>query len=216
MEIRIISFDVDGTLVDPEYNDLIWHKALPEIVSKKENIDFDEALTIVQKEYDRVGEKDYRWYDIKYWINFFQLGIDYKIILQKYEPKIKIFSDVPLILEKLSKHYQLICTSNMPREFMDIKIKKIKTYFQETFSTLSDYRELKNKEVYSQINKKLKVAPQLMLHIGDHEELDYFSAREAGWNALLIDRCSSGLYEKYPDSVIHDLSDIFHKIEIIR
>ena len=35
MEIKIISFDIDGTLVHPKYNDLIWHRAIPEMVAKK-------------------------------------------------------------------------------------------------------------------------------------------------------------------------------------
>lgn len=95
MEIKIISFDIDGTLVHPDYNDLIWHKAIPEMVAKKNNLNFNEALILVQKEYDRVGEKDYRWYDIRYWLHFFQPNIGYKELLRKYEKEIIIFPDAP-------------------------------------------------------------------------------------------------------------------------
>ena len=212
MEIKIISFDIDGTLVHPEYNDIIWHRAIPEMVAEKNNLDLSEASSLVQKEYDRIGEKDYRWYDIKFWIQFFQLGIDYKELLKKYEKEIIVFSDVPSTLEQLFKKYQLITITSMPREFMDIKLKSIKKYFQRTFSTLSEYKELKNKDAFYHISHKLKINPQQILHIGDHEQLDYTAARETGCNVLLIDRFHTGLQEKYPDSVIHTLTELLNRI----
>lgn len=212
MEIKIISFDIDGTLVDSDYNDLIWHKAIPEMVAEKNGLNFEEASAIVQKEYDRVGEDDYRWYDIKYWIDFFQLGIGYQELLQKYEQDIIIFSDVEPILEQLSRKYRLISITSMPREFMNIKLKRIKEFFQETFSTLSEYKELKNRDVFFQIRRKLRVNPEQLLHIGDHEKQDFLAAREAGWKVLLIDRFFTGLQEKYPDSVIHTLTELPDRI----
>ena len=213
MEIKIISFDIDGTLVHPKYNDLIWHRAIPEMVAKKNSLNFNKASNLVQKEYDRIGEKDYRWYDIKFWIQFFQLDIDYKELLKKYEKEIIIFSDVHSTLEQLFKRYQLISITSMPREFMDIKLKSIKKYFQETFSTLSEYKELKNRDTYYHISHKLKTNPQQILHIGDHEQLDYIAAREAGWKVLLIDRFyTTGLQEKYPDSVLHTLTELLNRI----
>ena len=213
MEIKIISFDIDGTLVHPKYNDLIWHRAIPEMVAKKNSLNFNKASNLVQKEYDRIGEKDYRWYDIKFWIQFFQLDIDYKELLKKYEKEIIIFSDVHSTLEQLFKRYRLISITSMPREFMDIKLKSIKKYFQETFSTLSEYKELKNRDTYCHISHKLKTNPQQILHIGDHEQLDYIAARKAGWKVLLIDRFyTTGLQEKYPDSVLHTLTELLNRI----
>lgn len=212
MGIEVISFDVDGTLVHPDYNDLIWQKALPELVAKKEGLDFETALHMVQKEYDRVGDKNIQWYDIKYWINFFQLNIDDETLLQQYENKIKIFSEVPHVLSQLSLKYNLICISSMPREFLKPKIKKLKRYFQSTFSALSDYQQLKNKEIYGKICQKLQLEPEMILHVGDHEKSDFIAAREAGLKALLVDRDQLGYQEKYPDEVIHSLSDILIKL----
>ncbi|MFZ2330729.1 MAG: HAD family hydrolase [Atribacterota bacterium] len=212
MEIKIISFDIDGTLVDSDYNDLIWHKAVPEMVAEKNGLNFEEAVEIVKREYDKVGEDDYRWYDIKYWISFFQLGVGYQELLQKYEQNIVIFSDVTPTLEQLYRQYQIISITSMPREFMNIKLKRIKKYFQETFSTLSEYKELKNKNAFLQISGKLRVNPEQMLHIGDHEKQDFIAAREAGWKVLLIDRSNTGLQEKYPDSVIHTLTELPNRL----
>jgi len=212
MGIEIISFDIDGTLVDPDYNDLIWQKALPGLVAKKENIDFELALQIVQKEYDRVGKENNKWYDIKYWIDFYHLDIDYRKLLQKYEDRIRIFPEVSNVLEQLAVKYRLICISSMPREFLKPKIKNLEKYFQSTFSALSDYQQLKNKEVYYKICRKLQVAPEIILHVGDHEKSDYIAAKEAGLNTSLIDRYQLGYQNKYHNDVIYSLSDILIKL----
>ena len=45
--LKIISFDVDGTLVNLEYNDLIWFKEIPELVAKKKKINFEKSLKYV-------------------------------------------------------------------------------------------------------------------------------------------------------------------------
>ena len=97
---------------------------------------------------------------------------------------------------------------------MDIKLESIKEFIQETFSILSEYKELKNKDAYSHISQKLKTNPRQILHIGDHEQLDYIAASEAGWNELLIDRFYTGLQKKYPDSVIHTLTELPNRIKL--
>ena len=215
MGIEIISFDVDGTLVDPDYNDLIWQKALPALVAKKYNIDFETALHILQKEYDLVGEKNIKWYDIRYWIEFYKLDLDYKEILQKHENEIKIYPEVHSVLGQLKDKYQLICISSMPREFLKLKIKYLEKYLQSTFSALTDYQQLKNETVYKKICKKLKVTPEKILHIGDSEKTDYLAAKKAGLNTLLVDRYQLGFKNKYPKDVINSLSDILEKIDFL-
>jgi putative hydrolase of the HAD superfamily len=120
----------------------------------------------------------------------------------------------PLTLKQLFKKYQLISISSVPREFMDIKLKSIKKYFRRNFSTLSEYKELKNKDAFCHISHKLKINPQQILHIGDHEQLDYIAAREAEWNVLLIDRYYTSLQKKYPDSVIHALTELPNRIKL--
>jgi len=215
MGIEIVSFDVDGTLVDPDYNDLIWQKVIPELVAKKENIDFDSSLKRVQREYDRVGDKNNKWYDINYWIGFFRLGVNYKELLEKYEKEIKIFPETCQVLEQLADSYQLICVSTMPREFLKPKLKKIENFFHSTFSALSDYQQLKNKEVYQKICQKINVLPDKMLHIGDSEKSDYLAAKEAGLKSLLIDRYQLGYQQKYHNDVIKNLSEVMSKLVLL-
>ena len=186
--LKIISFDVDGTLVDLEYNDLIWFKEIPELVAKKKKISFEKSLKFVHEEYAKLGEHNLNWYDINYWISYFGIEISPDKIFEKYEPQVKIYPEVISLLEELKKKYILIVITAMPREFLIPKMKNLEKYFKFSFSALSDFKELKNSEIYSKISKALKVPPKQILHIGDHWEFDYLAARKAGMNAIYLDR----------------------------
>jgi len=186
--LKIISFDVDGTLVDLEYNDLIWFKEMPELVAKKKKISFEKSLKYIHEEYNKLGEHNLNWYDINYWVTYFGLKISPKNILEKYESQVKIFPEVIPLLEELKKNFILMVITAMPREFLIPKMKKLEKYFKFSFSALSDFKELKNSELYSKISKALDIHPEQILHIGDHWEFDYLAAQKAGMNAIFLDR----------------------------
>jgi len=203
-ELKIISFDVDGTLVDLEYNDLIWFKEIPKLVAKKKNISFKASLKLVQDEYTKLGEHNLNWYDINYWVTYFGLKVSPKRILEKYESQVKIFPEVAPLLEELKKNFILIVITAMPREFLISKMKKLEKYFKFSFSALSDFKELKNSEIYSKISKALNVHPKQILHIGDHWEFDYLAAQKAGMNAIYLDRSNT----KKGNFVVNNLTEI--------
>ena len=207
--LRIISFDVDGTLVDLEYNDLIWFKEIPELVAKKKKISFEKSLKYVHEEYAKLGEHNLNWYDINYWISYFGIEISPDKIFEKYEPQVKIYPEVIPLLEELKKKYILIVITAMPREFLIPKMKNLEKYFKFSFSALSDFKELKNSEIYSKISKALKVPPEQILHIGDHWEFDYLAARKAGMNAIYLDRSNI----KKGKFIIHNLGEVKKIIE---
>jgi putative hydrolase of the HAD superfamily len=207
--LKIISFDVDGTLVDLEYNNLIWFKEIPQLVAQKKKIGFEESIKFVQDEYNKLGEHNLNWYDIKYWISYFGLEVSYKKILEKYEPQVKIFPDVVPTLKELKKDFVLISITAMPREFLVPKMKKLKKYFKYIFSALSDFKELKNSEIYRKVCQKLKVKPEQILHIGDHWEFDYLAAKKIGMKVLFLDRTNI----KKEEFIINSLQQIKEKME---
>jgi putative hydrolase of the HAD superfamily len=207
--LKIISFDVDGTLVDLEYNDLIWFKEIPELVAKKKKIIFEKSLKYVHEEYAKLGEHNLNWYDINYWISYFGLEISPNKIFEKYEPQVQIYPEVIPLLEELKKNFILIVITAMPREFLIPKMKKLEKYFKFSFSALSDFKELKNSEIYSKISKALKVCPEQILHIGDHWEFDYLAAQKAGMNAIYLDRSNT----KKGKFIISSLEEVKKKLE---
>ena len=209
--LKIISFDVDGTLIDLEYNDLIWFKEIPELVAKKKKISFEASLKLAQDEYTKLGEHNLNWYDIDYWISYFGLRISPDKIFEKYESQVKIFPEVIPLLEELKKNFILIVITAMPREFLTPKMKKLEKYFKFKFSALSDFKELKNSKIYSKISKTLSVPPEQILHIGDHWEFDYLAAQKAGMNAIYLDRSNA----KKGKNIISSLGEVKEIIENI-
>ena len=53
---KIISFDMDGTLVDSEFTDWVWGHGVPTLYAEKVGLPFEEAKALVVKEYLKVGE----------------------------------------------------------------------------------------------------------------------------------------------------------------
>jgi putative hydrolase of the HAD superfamily len=138
---RIISFDMDGTLVDPEFTDWVWGHGIPTLYAEKVGLSFEEAKTFVVKEYLKVGEGAIEWYDIKYWFQFFQLEESWKALMERYTDKIKIYLDVDHLLERLRDTFQLVLTSNAGREFIDMEMEAtgLGRYFNRIFSATSDF-----------------------------------------------------------------------------
>jgi putative hydrolase of the HAD superfamily len=204
---KIISFDMDGTLVEPEYTDWVWLHGIPTLYAEKAGLSFEEAKDFVVKEYLKVGEGAIEWYDIKYWFQFFQLEESWKVLMERYVDKINIYPDVNHILECLREKFLLVLTSNAGREFIDMEMEAtgIRRYFEQIFSATSDFREVKKTaSFYQRICKILGANPEEIVHVGDHYEFDYLVPRSLGIHAFYLDR--SG--EQNGDFVLRDLRDL--------
>ncbi len=208
---KIISFDMDGTLIDPEFTDWVWSHGIPTLYAKKNGIEFEEAKALVEEEYRRVGEGSIEWYDIKYWLNFFGLDPNWKALMEQYVDKIKIYSDVNHILDRLRDRSSLIITSNAGREFIDIELGAtgIGRYFDRIFSATSDFGQIKKTvDFYQKICEILGVAPEEMVHVGDHYEFDYIVPRSIGIHAFYLDRSE----KQKGKFIISDLKELEKKV----
>ncbi|HIE44124.1 MAG TPA: HAD family hydrolase [Candidatus Omnitrophica bacterium] len=204
-KIRVVSFDVDGTLINQEFNDLIWENEIPSLVAKERGWSFNRAKDFCLFEYDKVGEKDTRWYDIEYWLDKFGIKIPAIDIFKKWEKAIIVYPDVISTLKRTAeKGVRPIVITCMPRIFLKEKIHTFEYFFEKVFSTISDFREVKTPEVYLRIAKIIEVEPSSILHIGDHPVLDYEFSRQADYHSLLIER---GM--KSNEHSIETLTEIF-------
>ncbi|MFH1087761.1 MAG: HAD family hydrolase, partial [Chloroflexota bacterium] len=73
-EIKVVSFDVEGTLVTLDFSSCVWYEAIPGVYARKKGLSVDEARQALKEEYDRVGDQRREWYDIHYWFQCFDLG----------------------------------------------------------------------------------------------------------------------------------------------
>jgi putative hydrolase of the HAD superfamily len=210
---KIISFDMDGTLVDPEFTDWVWLHGIPTLYAEKANLPFEEAKHFVVEEYLKVGEGTIEWYDIKYWFRFFQLERNWKDLMHQYVDKINIYPDVNYILEGLKDKFPIILTSNAGREFIDVEMEAtgLRGYFNRIFSATSDFGEVKKTaDFYQRICQIVGARPQEIVHVGDHYEFDYLVPRSLGIHAFYLDRPG----EKRGEFVLQDLRELEERLAI--
>ena len=209
--IKVISFDLDGTLVGPEFSEWVWGVGIPQLYAEKRGMPFDEAKEVVEGEYRKVGDGSLEWYDIKYWFNFFQLNAHWKPLLNRFSHKIKTYPEVSKVLQGLSPDYRLIIISNAAREFIDIEVEvaELRRYFSRIFSATSDFGQIKKTaEFYGRICQLLGINFQEILHVGDHWEFDYIAPKGRGIKALHIDRS----WSRSGDDVIRSLEEVGQKL----
>jgi len=207
--IKIVSFDVDGTLVEHGFVDLVWNEGMPRLYAMKYSIDFQAAKEILRKKYDEIGDEDLRWYLPDYW--FRELGLEGNPanLIRQYKDKVKIFPEVKEVLKDLSGRYELIVTSNASREFLEVSLVELEDYLDYIFSSTSDFGLVrKSHKFYWQICDILQVRPSEIAHIGDHERFDFEVPREVGINSFLIDRTG----RINGDHVVRDLREFASKL----
>jgi HAD superfamily hydrolase (TIGR01493 family) len=187
--VKVVSFDIDGTLADERFSRLVWEEAIPRIYARKENIDAESGKRHVYKEYSKIGKERLEWYDIQYWFQHFGLNQDWRELLESYKHEVHLYPEVPSVLRKLEPHYVLIVVTNAATEFAEILTKDIKSYFLHVFSATSDFKVLKSSpRLYELVCEKLAIAPKDLTHVGDHRKFDYSVPRTAGVEAYLLDR----------------------------
>ncbi|MCS7097973.1 MAG: HAD family hydrolase [Candidatus Methanomethyliaceae archaeon] len=205
---KVLSFDVDGTLVTPLFADTIWLESIPSLVAQKYCISLEEAKSMIYKDYENIGPNRLEWYDINYWIEKYELKVNPKEFVESHSYLVQLYPEVLEVLETLKDKFNLIIISNSARIFLDVTTRNIRKYFKHIFSTVSDFNRIKDSNVYTQICKRLSISPLQMIHVGDSYELDYLSAIRSGISAYYVDR-NGRMYGQY---VIRSLRELLFKI----
>jgi len=207
----IISFDMDGTLVESEYTDWVWNHGIPNLYAKKAGLSFEEAKAFVEGEYRKVGDGAPEWYDIQYWFRFFQLQTGWRALMEQYVDKIGVYPDVSHLLDRLKGRFKLVLTSNAGREFIEVEMGAtgLDRYFDRIFSATSDFQEVKKTpRFYHRVCEILKVPPGDLVHVGDHFEFDYLVPRAVGIRAFYLDRSA----QQDGEFILRDLRDLESKL----
>ncbi len=172
---KVISFDLDGTLIDGAYGNMVWLEGIPERYAQRHSIPLAEAKRLVKAEYDSVGEGDLLWYDMTYWVQRFALTLSIPEILARYEEYIRILPNVSEVLQRLSERYMLVVASNAARIFLEKELHHsgLERHFSHAISATSDFRMVKKEEgFYRRLCETLDVDPADMVHVGDHAIFD--------------------------------------------
>ena len=197
-QIKLISFDAEGTVVTPDFSQTIWHEAIPALYARKQGLDFGQAKRHILEEYGQIGDQRLEWYDIEYWFSYLGLGSS-KPVIDSYLSKIVYYPEVTEVLSCLASKYKLIVASGTPMELLHLLLRDVKPYFARIFSSVSHYRQLKTPDFYLSICKEMGVEPDQVTHVGDNWQFDFVNAQQAGINALYLDRSGRNHQEHLSD-----------------
>ena len=194
MKKKLISFDLDGTLVDPTFNIFVWEIGVPRLYAEKHGTGLSEAISTVKAQYAKMGDAALEWYDIAYWFEYFGLPGSWEDLMEKHRAKIQAFPEVKDVLEGFASHYDLIVTSNAAREFVEIELKEtgFGDFFTRVYSATSDFGQVKKTpQFYEQICTIMGEKPSDVIHVGDHYKFDYVVPKGLGMKAYYLDRDGS-------------------------
>ena len=208
VKIKVISFDLDGTLIDNRFVDSVWFEGIPLLYSTKKGVSVDVARKAVKRKYNMVGKDRLEWYDLHYWIRKFDLDVAPQQLLRNFEHRIRSYPEVSKVLEELKQRgFRLIIVTNARREFVELELEKaqIGDYFERVFSSTSDFKLVKKTvNLYQRVCNILEVSPQEIIHVGDDWNFDFDVPRGLGILALHLDR--TGKHKgKF---VIHSLEEL--------
>ena len=186
---KVISFDLDGTLVDARFGEIIWKHGIPLEYAKKHNVDLNTAKMFVLKSYQLVGDNDLLWYRIEHWLEKFQLPVTAEELLDRYDSEILSTPHADEILRELESRYTIIIASNAARCFIEKELAHtgLTRYFHRVISATSDFNMVKKEETfYRRICDDLCIDPGEMIHIGDNKVFDYDVPSRIGIEAYLL------------------------------
>ena len=208
--IRIISFDLDGTLVDGRYGNMVWLEGVPACYAERYGMTFDDALKEVRRAYDSVGESHLLWYDIGYWLARFDLTLSIPDLLERYSSHIRLLPHVSEVVAELASRYRLAIASNAARLFVEKELGQtgIGRYFDTVVSATSDFCMVKKEEAfYRRLCETLGVTAGEVAHVGDHRIFDFEVPRLAGIDSYHYDPSGGG-----SDGVIGDFRELLERL----
>jgi HAD superfamily hydrolase (TIGR01549 family) len=185
--IKVVSFDVEGTLVTTDFSYAIWFEMIPELYAARHSIEPAQALEKVKQEYNSIGDQYLEWYDVQYWFTRFELG-QADIAMEKLQHRVHYFPETNDVLKNLGKEYQLSVASGSPRQFLKHLLRGIDRHFNTIFSSTSDFKNVKMADFYIKMCHQLKIQPEQVVHVGDNFQFDYSEPRSIGIQSYYLDR----------------------------
>ena len=185
--IKIVSFDVEGTMVTTDFSYSIWFEMIPQRYADRWGLSFAEATRKIKQEYDSLGDQQIDWYDVQYWFTRFELG-KADIAMEGLQPRVKYYPETRDVLKKLDGVYKLSVASGSPRPFLKHLLRDTESHFSSIFSSTSDFQQVKTAEFYKNMCRRLQVEPEQVVHVGDHLQFDCLEPASIGIRAYYLDR----------------------------
>lgn len=189
-KFKIVSFDLDETLVTRDFDEAVWFREVPRLYAEKNNVSFAQALRECKAAYNEVGNKRLDWYSLDYWLQRFGLKKEKKRLLRDLRHLIRVFPEAKRVVRSFKRRgYRVIVVSNT--SFLELKLKAsaFDGIVDRAFSSTTHFRTVrKSKRVFQRVCRALRAKPSEVVHVGDYRDFDFEQPRVAGVTAFLLNR----------------------------
>jgi len=162
------------------------------LLSYARGISFNEALRLVNEEYEKVGPNRLEWYDLGYWLKRFELKKEPNRLLHRFKNRLRLYPDtIPTLNKLLRLGFTLIIVTSASRNFIDVTLANtdLANLVTRVFSTTSDFGKAgKDEEVFLRVTAEFNIQPSDLYHVGDSRVFDFEVPRKVGVKAYLLDR----------------------------
>ena len=209
-QIDVVLLDMDGTLIDLNFDNQLWNAYLPEVYAQTHQMSTDSARELLFA-HMRKNARTIEFYCIDYWAKF--TGLDIMQLHRDLAELVRYRTGTEQFLKWLqNSHCQTLMATNAHRSSLNFKAEHLNMldYFDDVISS-HDYQQVKeSQEFWEKLKNKHNFDPSRTLFIDDNETvLD--AAAEFGITHL---RCVASPDSKrsprtdsaYP--LVHSLADL--------
>ena len=224
--MKILCFDLDGTLCDLWEGEMIAKFRIREELSKLS----DTPVDIVGRIYDMtwaqikqlymnmvtdgLGEQDIRAIHMRQVLE--ELKIDEepekyaRLHMETMLENMHIYPDAAKTIEELSEEYRITMITNGAKDLQCEKIKRLG--FMEHFQEIIVSQELgyhkPSREIFDEMAKRTNTDPSEIVYIGNDYQKDIVGAHLAGWRTVWVNRNDEAAGETAPDWTIRELCEL--------
>lgn len=195
-QIDTILLDLDGTLLDLNFDLEFWLEYVPEVYSKKNNIDFQSAKEIVISKINS-QEGKLTWYCLDYWEK--ELELDIMKLKADISHLIKVHDHALTFLQSAKENNKRIyLVTNAHRKGIKLKMKmsKIEGFFDEIISSHDFGVPKQQQKFWKELDKQIDFNKERSIFFDDSLDVLEAAAKFKIQNVIAICKPSTKIVKK--------------------
>ncbi|KID00217.1 nucleotidase [Hafnia alvei] len=170
-EIETVLLDMDGTLLDLEFDSYFWLNLVPQTLSERRGITLDEAKKLIHHEYNAV-QHTLNWYCFDYWSD--RLDLDIYQMTSEVGARARLRQDTQPFLEALrASGRKTILLTNAHPHGLAVKLQHtgLDQHLDLLFSTHTFGYPKEDQRLWQAVQKRTGFNPATTLFVDDAEPI---------------------------------------------